>query len=166
MANTQSVEIAALQASPKEIAERVDTGSNVVISSGNVEFAGTTAADTLQLFRIPVRAKLISLWMGFDDLATTSQTVDVGFYTVGSTTAAGTVVELDILVADLDVAAAIAFADYRYDDLGIETTNEKVWELAQLSAVPSYSHLDVVLTTVATDTPLTATVAYIATYTT
>lgn len=165
MANTQTLEILALQGTPAKIAESYNTASGVVVSSGNVEYAGTTAADTLQLFRIPVEAKLLSLWMGFDDLATTSQTVDVGFYTVGEGTAAGTVVELDILVADLDVAAVIAPADYRYDDLGIETTNEQVWELAQLSAKPSYSHLDVVLTTVASSSPLTATISWIATWT-
>ena len=166
MANTQTAEILAIQGSPATVANRVDTGSNTVVSSGNVEYTGTTAADTLQLFRIPVDAKLISLKMAFDDLATTSQTVDVGFYTVGEGTAAGTVVELDILVADLDVAAVIALAEYRYDDLGIETTNELVWELAQLSAKPSYSHLDVVLTTVASTSPLAGTIAWIAEYTT
>ena len=165
MANTQTLEILAVQGSPATLAETHNTASATVVSSGNVEFVGTTAADTLQLFRIPVTSKLISLKMAFDDLATTSQTVDVGFYTVGEGTAAGTVVELDILVADLSTAAVIAFADYRYDDLGIETTNEVAWELAQLSARPSYSHLDVVLTVVASSSPLTGTIAWIAEYT-
>ncbi len=166
MANTQSAEIAALTGTPPEVSDRVETGSNSVTSSGSKAFVGTTAADTLQLFRIPSRANLLSLKMTYDDLATTSITLDVGFYEVGVGNAVGAAVDIDALVTDLSVAAAIVQTEYRYETLDHNTTGQKVWELAGLSAEPSFEQMEVVVTVAASSLPLTGDVSWIAEFTT
>lgn len=165
MANTQSEAILAVQGTPAKVADRHTVGSHTVTTSGSVAVVFTTAADTCQLFRIPSRANLLSLQMIFDDLATTSITLDIGFYEAGSGLAVGAAVNIDALVTDLDVSAAIAQAEYRYEVLDHNTTGQEVWEIAGESAAPEFEEMDVVITVAASSLPLTGDVSWIAVYT-
>lgn len=161
MANTQSTELALLEASPPGIADRQKVGAKSVTTTGNAEFDAVTAADTLQICRVPVDSNLISIQMGFDDLGGT-ETIDVGFYQAG---APGAVINADAIIDGLSVAAAVAFAQYRYHTLNIDTTGKFMWELAGLAARPDYEEMDIVLTSATTTTPIDATVAWIIEYT-
>lgn len=160
MANTQSTGFAFLEASPPGIADRQAVGGAHVVVIGNSEFDAVTAADTLQICRVPVDAVLLSIKMGFDDLGGT-ETIDVGFYKVG---APGAVLDVDAIIDGLSVASAVAFAEYRFSAPDIDTTGERMWELAGLSAKPDYSQMDIVLTSATTTTPIDATVAWIIEY--
>ena len=161
MANTQSTELAFLEASPPGVADRQKVGATHVVTSGNAEFDAVTAADTLQICRVPVDSVLISIQMAFDDLGGT-ETVDVGFYKAG---APGAVIDLDAIIDGLSVASAVALAEYRYHTLDIDTTGKFMWELAGLAARPDYDEMDIVLTSATTTTPIDATVAWIIKYT-
>lgn len=162
MANTQSAEIALLYASPPGIADRNLVGSSHVRTQGTVEFNATTAADTLQICRLPVDAVLTSVKFAFDDVGT-SGTFDIGFYQVGEP---GTVIDLDAIGTVIDVGAAdISFTEYRFEDLDIDTNGDRIWELAGLSDRPSYEEVDLVITVAASNTVTAKTVSWIIEYT-
>jgi hypothetical protein len=161
MANTQSTSLALLEASPPGVADRQAVGAAHLVTLGNAEFDAVTVADTLQICRVPVDSVLVSIQMAFDDLGGT-ETIDVGFYKVGSP---GAAVDVDAIIDGLSVASAVALAEYRYHTLDIDTTGKRMWELAGLASRPDYEEIDIVLTSATTTTPIDATVAWIIVYT-
>lgn len=161
MTDVLSPEITALQASPPELNDQKTVGARTVTSIGTAEWQGT-AADTLMLSRVPVDATLESISIAHDDMATTSITVDIGFYQIGGP---GTVVDIDAITTDADWDGAEAFTEHRYETLAIETISEKMWELAGLTARPVYPELDIVVTAAASVAPLLATVSWVIKYT-
>lgn len=167
MANTNSPEIALLEASPRGIADRQLTGSDSVRTKGTVEFTPTAADDTCVIARVPVNATLDSLRFAFDDLGGTI-TLDIGFYQVPAigTSAPGTVIDQNALGTLIDVStAAIAMTEYRFETQEINTIMEEMWELANLSAKPSYPQVDIVLTVVGDTTAAAGTVSWYIEYT-
>jgi hypothetical protein len=106
-----------------------------------MEVSAGSAADTAILdIRIPVDAIVSSLKIAVDDLGT-STTMSVGLYArdgggMGSTF---TAISAAAFVSALDVAtAATAITEVRFSVKNIDTINKKAWELAGLSAKPSY----------------------------
>ena len=160
MANTQSTEFALLEASPPGIADRQAVGGAHVVTLGNRNFDAVTTGDTLQICRVPADAVLLSIQMAFDDLGGT-ETIDVGFYEVGTP---GTVIDVDAIIDGLSVASAVSYAEYRFSAPDIDTTGERMWELAGLADRPAYEQMDIVLTSATTTTPIDATVAWIIEY--
>lgn len=161
MTDVLSPEITALQAAPAELNDQKLVTSRTVTSVGTVEWTGT-ALDTLSAARVPVDATLVSCEFAHDDMATTSITVDIGFYQVGGP---GAAVDIDAIGTDIDWDGAAAFTDHRYETLAIETVDDKMWELAALSARPDYPELDIVVTSAAAVAPLAGTVSWKIVYT-
>ncbi len=161
MTDVLSPEITALQAAPAELNDQKLVGSRTVTSKGTAEWTGT-ALDTLVLARVPVDATLDSILLAHDDMATTSITVDVGFYQVGGP---GVVVDIDAIATDIDWDGAAVMTETRYEVLAIETIDDKMWDLAGLSARPVYPELDIVVTSAAAVAPLAGTVSWYITYT-
>ncbi len=166
MADTQSPNIAQLESSPREIADRRIAGSHTVTEKGTVEFT-PNANDTLTICRVPADATLDELSFAFDDNGATI-TIDIGFYLVpveGAGTP-GAVVDQNALVTLLDTStAALAMADLRFETQEINTIIERMWELANLSARPSYEQFDIVATVVTGTTPTAGTVSWRIKYT-
>lgn len=166
MANTNSPNIAQLEASPREIADRRISGSHTVTEKGTVEFT-PNANDTLVVARVPADATLDELRFAFDDNGATI-TIDCGFYLVPVSGAAapGTVVDQNALITLLDTStAALAMTEFRFETQEINTIIERMWELANLAARPSYEQFDIVLTVVTGTTPVVGTVSWYIKYT-
>ena len=165
MANTNSPEIALLEASPRGIQDRRESGSATATSKGTVEFTAN-ANDTLTIARVPVDATLDSLRFAFDDLGGTI-TLDVGFYRapVAGNAAPGTVVDQNALMTVVSASTAVAMTEQRFETQEINTISERMWELANLSARPSYEYFDIVMTTVTGTTPAVGTVSWYIEYT-
>lgn len=165
MANTSSPNITLLEATPRGIADRRVSGSSKVIEKGTVEFTAT-ADDTLTIARVPVDATLDSLRFAFDDLGGTI-TLDGGFYQVpaigGSTP--GAVIDQNALMTLVVASSAAAMTENRFETQDIDTISERMWELANLAARPSYEQMDFVLTVVTGTTPAEATVSWYIEYT-
>lgn len=166
MANTSSPNITLLEATPNGIAQRQLSGSDQVLEKGTVEFT-PTAADTCTIARVPVTATLDELKFAFDDNGGTI-TLDIGFYQVpeiGGTTP-GTVIDQNALATLIDTStAALAMAEYRFETQEINTISEEMWELANLSARPSYPQMDIVITGVTGTTPAAGTISWYIKYT-
>lgn len=124
----------------------------------------------LVFYKIPVDANIQSLKLASDDLGSTG-TLDIGFYpstklpenlVYGDAVGSGTAT----IASAIDVnAAAVAMTEYRYSVPNIDTTGKKAWELAGLSAKPSYSHFWVAAHAAAATTAggtVASTCAYIA----
>ena len=165
MADTQSANIAQLESSPREIADRRISGSAKVIEKGTVEFT-PNANDTLTVARVPVDATLDSLRFAFDDLGGTI-TIDIGFYKVpvqGAGTP-GAVVDQNAIGTLVAASTASAMTELRFETQEINTITERMWELANLSARPDYEQFDIVLTVVTGTTPAAGTVSWYIEYT-
>ncbi len=165
MADTQSPNIAQLESSPREIADRRISGSAKVIEKGTVEFT-PNANDTLTVARVPVDATLDSLRFAFDDLGGTI-TIDIGFYKVpvqGAGTP-GAVVDQNAIGTLVAASTASAMTELRFETQEINTIIERMWELANLSARPDYEQFDIVLTVVTGTTPAAGTVSWYIEYT-
>lgn len=161
MANFNSPEITHLEASPREIQDRRETGSHKVISKGTFEFT-PTAADTLMLARVPSDATLDSLRLAFDDNGGTI-TIDCGFFQVGSP---GAVIDQNALITLLDTStAALPMTEQRFETQEINTIAERMWELANLAARPLFEQMDIGLTVVTGTTPAAGTVSWYIEYT-
>lgn len=136
------------------VAEYVTTPAtfpDVTVAGGRVRKASATYAapgaialnDTVRMVRVPVSATISSVKFASDDLGTVG-TLDIGLYEVGND---GAAVDATAFAATIDVnSAAVALTEYRFSALGIETVNQKAWELAGLSAEPAYGFFDIVLT--------------------
>lgn len=96
--------------------------------------------DVLILGRIGVDDTIESIRLFCDDLGTTG-TLDIGFHQIDGNTL-GTVIDADALGTAIDVnAAALSDVEVRFETKGINTLNQKVWELAGLSARPTYGEV-------------------------
>lgn len=160
MANFQSPEITELEATPASIASAEDSSGRVVQSKGTIENTPATG-DTIQLARVPVDATLVSLRFANDDFGTDAP-ANIGFYRVG---APGTVIDLDSLCTLLVFETATAMTEYRFETQAIETISEKMWELANLAAKPTYPQADIVLTWGTIDTGQAGTLSWYIEYT-
>ncbi len=167
MANTNSPNMALVEGTPRGIADRRVSGSAKVIEKGTVEFTPAAADDTLAICRVPADATLDSLRFAFDDNGGTI-TLDIGFYQVPLTggSVPGAVVDQNALVTLLDTStAALPMAELRFETQEINTISERMWELANLAAKPSYEQFDIVITVVGDTTPAAGTVSWYIEYT-
>lgn len=167
MANTKSPEITLLEASPRGIQDRQLTGSASVRSKGTVEFTPSDGDDTLMVARVPVNATLDSLRFASDDNGGTI-TLDIGFYQIpaNGVSGVGTVIDQNALGTLIDTSTAdIDMTEYRFETQDIDTIEEEMWELANLSAKPTYSQVDIVLTVVGDTTPTAGTISWYIDYT-
>lgn len=142
------------------------TSGTLVSIADTMEVADGANGDSAILkVRVPVQARIRSVVVASDDLVGDA-TLSVGFYRqdnppMGTTF---TEVDADALANELDANdAALARTDVRYSVKGIETINQKAWELAGLSAKPEYGDLYVALT-FETDTEAAGTVTLEVTY--
>lgn len=120
--------------------------SNTILDTIETQ-AIIAVGDIILIARVPVEAALISVKIASDDLGTTGD-FDIGFYRGTHTDGtAGVVLDANALATAIDMnLASLTFTDYRYDTLGIETVQQPVWDLATLSARPSYDFIDIALT--------------------
>lgn len=163
MANTNMPGVAALVASPPTLNKLKDVRSATVVDKGTVEFTPTADGDTLLLTRLPVNATLDSIRIAADDLASTSCTVNLGFYKADSNI---TIIDEDIMATAIDVGGgATAFTEYRYEVQDINTISQRVWELAGLSTEPDYGEVYLALTVAAVSGAQAGTVSSYVEYT-
>lgn len=110
------------------------------------ELPDTANADYAIVAAVPVDAVLKSIKFASDDLGTAG-TVDIGFYKRNAN-GSYTAVSAAAIANNIDVnSAAVALTEYRFSVKGIETAQQTMWELAGLSARPSYGDLYIGLTT-------------------
>lgn len=125
--------------------DRQDQGAILGASAVCEASAGIVIHGLLVFYKVPVDANIHSLKLGTDDLGTVG-TLDIGFYpstklpenlVYGDAVGSGTAT----IASAIDVhTAAVAVTEYRYSVPNIDTTGKKAWELAGLTAKPSYSH--------------------------
>jgi hypothetical protein len=117
--------------------------SSIVGISAHEALSGAASDNDVILFHeIPVDALVDSIIFASDDLGTTGD-LNIGFYpgpgsgvTIASDSDA---VDEDAIGTAIDVnAAAVAPTEIRFETKGIETINQKAWELAGLSSKPDY----------------------------
>jgi len=146
MANQNMTGVALYKATPPRLAESAQGGvSSEVVLVDTMEVTALATDDTVVLAQIPVDAVITSLQIACDDLATTSITVDLGLYEGGTDGAAASAVDDDCYATAINVDGGVALTEYRYEVKGIETIDQPAWEIAGLSARPSYSNFDLVL---------------------
>lgn len=114
-----------------------------------VESTAATALDSTskcRFFRLPIDAVLLSLMWGFDDFGNAGAS-DLGLYSLDSEGSI-TVVDADEFATAIDInAAAVAPTERRWTNKGIETGEQKLWELAGASTRPTtFTHYEVVAT--------------------
>ena len=116
------------------------------------ELADTANADDAIVLKVPVDAIIDSVIFACDDLGTAG-TVDIGFHKKNAD-GTYTAVDADAFANNIDVnTGAVAATEYRFSTKGLETANQKAYELAGLTARPAYGELFISLTT---DTGTTA----------
>jgi hypothetical protein len=106
-----------------------------------------SATDTAILFiPIPVESKVFKVSAATDDLGT-GCTMSIGLFKKDDTGNTYTAVSATCFASAIDVAtAATAMTEYRFSALNIDTMNKAAWELAGLSAKPSYPNFYIGLT--------------------
>ena len=122
--------VANFEVSPQFANLAAELGGVVRIAQGNVALlAGdSTDNDIVMLAPIPTNATIVSLRMGTDGLGGSCT------YNVGAYTSAGVVVDEDCF-ATL-VADGAAVAELRYEVLNLNTTGQKLHELAGVTTDP------------------------------
>lgn len=146
MAQQKSTNLTAVDSKPPTILDSQVAGGFTRRILDTVEVADNANADTV-IFGpgIPVDALLPSVKLATDDLGSAG-TADVGFFKKNAD-GTYTVVSAAALANDLDVnTVAVGFTERRYSVKGIETVQQKVWQLAGLSARPAYDFLYLGLT--------------------
>lgn len=122
------------------------------------ELPDTANGDDAIVIQLPARAVIKRLSMACDDLGTAG-TISIGVHRKNND---GTyaVVSSNAFANNIDVnAAAVALTDYRFSAKNIDTANQPLWQLAGLSAAPSYGDLYLSITT-ATGTTTAGTVLF------
>lgn len=146
MANQNMTGVALQEASTPRLAETYQGGTcTEVVVMDTMEVTALAANDTVVLCRIPVDARLTSLKMASDDIATTSITCDIGLYEGFSDGVVGSVVVDDCIASAVDFDGATAYAELLFEANNIANTGKTAWEIGGLSARPSYGNFDVVL---------------------
>ena len=122
--------VANFEASPQVANLAAELGGVVRIAQGNIALlaADSTDNDIVMLAPIPTNATIVSLRMGTDGLGGSCT------YNVGAYTSAGVVVDEDCF-ATL-VADGAAVAELRYEVLDLNTTGQKLHELAGVTTDP------------------------------
>ena len=109
------------------------------VAQGTIALATTDieAADVIMLAPVPSGASITSIQIASDDLDTgTTLSADVGLYDSD-----GTAEDDDVYAAAVtDWRAATAFTEYRFTTADINTTGQKVWEDAGLTADDGKQH--------------------------
>jgi hypothetical protein len=145
MTTTKAANITNYDTTPPTIVDSALDGGFIRSIVDTIEVPDNEDADISILARIPVDAVIPSLMLASDDLGNSAQ-ADLGFYKKNSdgTYTAGSAAAI---ASNLDLnTAAVAFTERRFSVLGIETVQQKAWELAGLSARPAYDYLFVALT--------------------
>lgn len=146
MANQNMTGVALVEGSPPRQTESFQGGTydeRVLVDT--MEVTALSTNDTVVLARIPVDARITSVQLACDDLATTSITLDIGLYEGFTDGAAASAVDDDCIGSAIDVDGGVALTEYRYETQGIETIDQPAWEIGGLSARPSYGNFDLVL---------------------
>ena len=148
MAVYQSTLITKRESVVDQIPRQEQTETRVALTSYTA--AGALADnDIIVLAEIPVDACIPSIRWWSDDLGTTG-TFNLGFYpgNLPVTSLVDTLaVDEDAIGTLVDVnAAALANVELRFETLAIDTISKKAWELAGLSARPSYNTFLVAVT--------------------
>ena len=135
--------VANFEASPHVMNNAAELGGVLRVAAGTAELlAGdSTDNDIVMLAPIPSKASISQLFVGSDTLGG-SCTFNVGVYKTS-----GVVDDEDCFATA--VADAAAMADVRYEVATINTTGQKLWEIAGYSADPS-GYLYIALTFAAT----------------
>lgn len=162
MANTNAPAVANRVASPATFSKMKDFRSAPLQDKGTVEFTPTADGDTLLLTALPVDATITNIVIGSDDLASTSVTLNLGFYKTDTNI---TIIDEDALGTVIDNDGVTAMTEVRFETKGIETISQRVWELAGLSAKPDYGEMYLALTVAAVSGPTAGTVSYYCNYT-
>ena len=133
-----------------DIATKIDSGTMLEAMEGRGDLkcmqalytSGGALADNtvIKFFKVNVDANIISLPFSSTDHGTTGD-INLGFYKAdGSDISDDTdAVDEDALATAIDInAAAFTKTETRYEVKAITTAGKKAWELAGLSAKPSY----------------------------
>lgn len=146
MANQNATGVGLYEASTPRLAESYQGGTcTEVVCVDTVELTALATDDTVVLCRIPVDAKITSIMLAADDLATTSITIDLGLYEGFTDGAAASAVDDDCFATAVNIDGGVAFTEYRFEAANIDTIVEPAWEVAALSARPSYGVFDLVM---------------------
>jgi hypothetical protein len=122
------------------------------------ELADTADGDDAIVLRFPATAVLKRISMACDDLGSAG-TISIGVHRKNAD-GTYTVVAAAAFASNINVnTAAVALTDYRYNVKNIDTANQPLWQLAGLSAAPSYGDLFLSITT-ATGTTTAGTVLF------
>lgn len=152
MATQKGTHITDFDSNPFDVVDSKLHGGRMRHARDQFELTDTADGDVAHVLKIPVDAVIDSIKFACDDLGTAG-TVDIGFYKKNAD-GTYTAVDADAIANNIDVnSAAVSLTEYRYSVKGIETANQKAWELAGLSAKPAYDDLYLSLTT---DTGTTA----------
>ena len=146
MANQNMPGIALNEGTPPRQAESFQGGSydeRVLLET--MEVTALDTDDTIVLARIPVDARITSLRLACDDLASTSITIDLGLYEGFTDGDSASAVDDDCIASAVDIDGGVAFTEYRFEAANISTVDAPAWEVAGLSARPSYGNFDLVL---------------------
>ena len=124
MTTKNSTLVANFEATPSVANEAGNLHGVIRVASGNVALAAgdSTNDDIVMLAPIPANATVKSLSVGSDNLGG-SCTFNVGIYTT-----AGAVKDEDFFATS--VADGAAMADVRYEAANINTTGQKLYEMA------------------------------------
>lgn len=145
MATTKGTHITDFDATPPDVVKSRLHGGVLKAAVDTTAHSTLGAGDIHHVFKLPIDAIIHSLKFASDDLGTTG-TVDIGIYkkNVDGTYSA---VDDNAFADAIDVnAAAVALTEYRFSAKNINTANQKLWELAGLSARPSYEDMYISLT--------------------
>lgn len=148
MATVKALNVTNADATPKvATSARLNRGTIQTIIDTIETPAILAIGDIVLLARLPVEAALLSVKIASDDLGTAGD-MDIGFYQGTQPGGiAGIVLDADALDTAVDFnTAANAFTDARFANLDINTVQQPVWDLATLSARPSYDYIDIALT--------------------
>ena len=122
--------VANFEASPQVANSAAELHGVVRIAHGNIALldGDSTNNDIVMLAPVPTNATLLSLRMGTDALGGSCA------YNVGAYTSAGVVVDEDCFATA--VADGAAVAELRYEVLNLNTTGQKIHELAGVTTDP------------------------------
>lgn len=168
MATTSSQQITDLDASPIRFESRLVLSGSVKTATQTISIpSAAAAADIFLMIRLPVRAHIISLLSGWDDLDTTTNvTIDIGAYrTVPD---GGAVIDVDAFTATpISGQAERLMLETRFlgAATGLETVEQPLWQLLGVPAEPEYSKVDIAFTLAAGPTTTTGDASLSITYT-
>lgn len=141
MANENMTQIALVDGTPPKSASY---GGQYTAIVDTMEVAVPVTGGTVTIARIPVDAKILSIAYASDDLGTAAP-ADLGFYEGNS--AGATAVDIDAIASAVALGTATTtWTEARFEAADINTADMPAWELAGLSARPSYGDFDVAFT--------------------